>query len=178
MKCQAVSPKGTPCKLEEGHYSRLVHMGDGPEMTEAWEDDAGRAAAADPRVKALRKDADDRWVGGDKAGSTWRHDEAARLKGRIRDEILKEKTMSEFRPGKYVHYKGGHYSAIMLVAHHETREPMVVYVSHEKGNVQVRELRQPPREGFQTSSVDAWTDVVEWPDGEKRPRFVFLGDFK
>lgn len=93
--------------------------------------------------------------------------------------------MSEisFRPGKYTHYKGGHYAALMLVRHHETREPMVVYVSEEKGNVQVRELRQPAEgkqsrayyEGIET--IDAWTDIVEWPDGVKRPRFLFAEDF-
>lgn len=92
----------------------------------------------------------------------------------------------EFKAGKYVHYKGGHYSAIMLVAHHETREPMVVYVSQERGNVQVRELRQPsPRADGSWPHIDAWTDVVEWkvplPDGSMAthgPRFIFVEDFK
>lgn len=86
--CEAVSPKGVTCELEDGHYDHMVHMGKGPDMTHAWEDDAGRAASADPRVLALRREADEAWAEGDKSGSTSLHDAATRLRGKIRDEIL------------------------------------------------------------------------------------------
>jgi hypothetical protein len=92
----------------------------------------------------------------------------------------------EFRPGIYMHYKGGLYSAFGLIMHHETREPAVDYVSHTKGNRQYRELRQPLPFGLHPvdRNVDAWTDVVEWqvpmPDGSAAthgPRFVFVKAF-
>lgn len=124
-------------------------------------------------AKELRKQADEAWAAGDKAECDHLHAVARRVEER-------EKAMNEisFRPGKYTHYKGGHYAALMLVRHHETREPMVVYVSEEKGNVQVRELRQPsPRADGSWPHIDAWTDIVEWPDGVKRPRFLFAEDF-
>ncbi len=79
-----------------------------------------------------------------------------------------------FVPGVYEHYKGGHYAALMLVAHHETREPMVVYTSLLKGNVQVREWKQPPTP---LPAVDSWNDLVAWPDGTKQPRFKWLRSF-
>lgn len=93
----------------------------------------------------------------------------------------------DFKPGIYTHYKGGMYTALMLVRHHETRELLVLYVSHKTGNIQVRELRQPEMADMgtvqlQPSRVDAWTDVVEWqvpmPDGSAAthgPRFVYVG---
>lgn len=207
-RCGAVSPKGTVCRLEEGHYDHLVHRGLGKTMDEAWDDDAGRVASVDPRVLALRKEADEAWARGSKEWSTSLHGDATRLRGKIRQEILdrerardeekeiivsrvpyelieddyirsvKRGEMENFRPGIYMHYKGPLYAALMLVRHHETREPMVVYTSLEKGNVQVREFESSGR------GVDAWTDVVEWkvplPDGSAAthgPRFVFARDF-
>lgn len=70
----------------------------------------------------------------------------------------------EFRPGVYRHYKGGLYTALFLVTHHETREPMVVYVSHEKGHMNCR-----PLNGWSSDS-DAWNDAVEH-EGKWVPRF-------
>lgn len=43
-----------------------------------------------------------------------------------------------FVPGLYRHYKGGLYRAISLVAHHETREPWVLYLSLKQGSMNVR----------------------------------------
>lgn len=96
--------------------------------------------------------------------------------------MMKNDLAPEFRPGIYQHYKGGTYAALMMVAHHETREPMVVYTSLEKGNVQVREWKQPyPQE----RGIDAWTDVVKWevsiptfdPGITHAPRFIFIRGF-
>jgi hypothetical protein len=79
-------------------------------------------------------------------------------------ESAKLQNLIEQTPqGVYEHYKGGTYTVLAIVSYHEHREPMVLYVSHKTGNVQVRELRQSPLWG--THHVDAWTDVVSYPDG-------------
>ncbi len=75
--------------------------------------------------------------------------------------------MSEFKPGLYRHYKGGLYTAICLVTHHETRKPMVLYVSHTYGGMNVR-----PLHGWE-GDLDGWEDVVdEAADGGTLPRLV------
>lgn len=60
----------------------------------------------------------------------------------------------EFTPGLYRHHKGGLYTAIGLVRHHDTGLPMVVYVSHAKGHVSVRPLNGWP------GDPDGWLDPV------------------
>jgi hypothetical protein len=77
--------------------------------------------------------------------------------------------MDGFKPGLYRHYKGGLYSALFLVTHHETREPMVVYVSHTYGGLNVRPLK-PTK-----SDLDSWTDWVTTDEGVV-PRFEFIGE--
>lgn len=72
---------------------------------------------------------------------------------------------SDFKLGIYEHYKGGRYTAIMVVQHHGTRELMVVYVSHERGSVNARPLR-----GWD-GDTDGFLDDL--PDG--RPRFRYVG---
>ena len=53
-----------------------------------------------------------------------------------------------FRPGIYQHYKGDRYRALFLAAHHETREPWVVYLSLTSGSVNVRrDNRRRPHSG-------------------------------
>lgn len=59
----------------------------------------------------------------------------------------------EFKPGIYRHYKGGMYTALQIVKHHETGEKFVMYVSHTHGSVHIREWRTP--------GTDSWTDFVE-----------------
>lgn len=86
---------------------------------------------------------------------------------------------TEFKPGLYRHTKtGGMYTAIGLVTHHETRQPMVLYVSHKYGGSNVRPLDGWP------GDPDGWRDQVEIP-GERQgdmhtieqvPRFTFIGD--
>lgn len=83
--------------------------------------------------------------------------------------------LEETVPGVYEHYKGGLYTVLAIVRHHEHREPMVLYVSHTTGNAQVRELRQSPLWG--THHVDAWTDVVHVAENggtTSRRRFRFV----
>lgn len=75
--------------------------------------------------------------------------------------------MPDFRPGLYRHYKGGLYSALFLVTHHETREPMVVYTSHTYGGLNVR-----PLTGWQ-GDWDGWSD---WLPEHHQHRFEFVGD--
>jgi hypothetical protein len=77
-------------------------------------------------------------------------------------------TFATFRPGKYRHYKGGLYTAIVLVTHHDTRTPMVLYMSHETGTLTVRPLRKMAHD------ADAWNDWVEY-EGRRVRRFAYLG---
>ena len=74
----------------------------------------------------------------------------------------------KFRPGNYKHYRGGTYTALGLVKHHETRKPMVLYVSHANGTLNVRPLK--PMAG----DSDAWDDWVEL-EGKSVRRFSYLG---
>lgn len=66
----------------------------------------------------------------------------------------------------YIHYKGGRY---LLVGEAETHEHKgdvdMVYISLTHGKMVTR----PRTREFRNE--DAWLDVVEWPDGEKRHRF-------
>ena len=73
-----------------------------------------------------------------------------------------------FRIGNYKHYKGDLYTALMLVTHHETRQPMVLYVSHKTGELNVRPLKPMP------GDPDGWDDWVQH-DGNEVRRFSYLG---
>jgi ADP-ribose pyrophosphatase YjhB (NUDIX family) len=74
-----------------------------------------------------------------------------------------------FRTGNYRHYKGGLYTALGLAVHHETRAPMVLYVSHTTGTLTVRPL------GRVDGDTDAWNDWVEY-EGTSVRRFAYLGE--
>ena len=56
----------------------------------------------------------------------------------------------------YEHYKGSRYTVLSLVTHHETRLPMVVYRSHERGTENCRPLHgwAGDSDGFLTSTAD------------------------
>lgn len=63
------------------------------------------------------------------------------------------------------HYKGGRYVPMMLASNSEDRkEKFVIYMSLEKGEPNARPLKTP--------TIDSWLDIVEWPDGRNRQRFV------
>ena len=91
----------------------------------------------------------------------------------------------EFTPGLYRHYKGGLYTAICLVTHHETRKPMVLYVSHTYGGMNVRPLHgyteRPDgvRDYGWKEDPDGWADLVNVSPVEEEPhevrRFQFIG---
>ncbi len=87
----------------------------------------------------------------------------------------------DFKLGVYEHYKGSRYTALMIVRHHDTGKPMVVYASHEKGTLNVR-----PLWGWHGSVAgelhdpDGWLDDVtgptyEPPHGYRGPRFKYIG---
>lgn len=76
---------------------------------------------------------------------------------------------SDFKPGLYRHYKGRLYSALALVRHHETGEPMVLYASLDRGTFNVRPLR-----GWK-GDEDGFIEMVELEDGERMRRFRYLG---
>jgi hypothetical protein len=69
--------------------------------------------------------------------------------------------------GVYRHYKGGLYTALGVVFHHESRQPMVIYLSHERGTVSVRSLFG------HSGDPDGWDDIVS-PEAVTR-RFEFVG---
>lgn len=83
-----------------------------------------------------------------------------------------------FLTGVYRHYRGGLFTAIGLATHHETRAPMVIYVEHATGEVNVRPLRPVrfTREGNHQLLVDpdAWIDFVEH-EGSRVARFAYVG---
>lgn len=85
------------------------------------------------------------------------------------EEIALREEIAEFRPGLYKHYKGGLYSALGLIIHHETRRPMVKYVSHTYGGESVRPLIGWPRD------PDGWNNWVDSGDGVQVRRFTFVG---
>lgn len=62
-------------------------------------------------------------------------------------------------PGIWVHFKGGRYRVLFTAKDSETEADVVVYVSLTKGGVWVR-------------PVAMFTEVVPWPDGTSRSRFV------
>ncbi len=78
----------------------------------------------------------------------------------------------EFTTGLYRHYMGGLYTAIALVTHHETRKPMVLYVSHTYGGMNVR-----PLFGWD-GDPDGWADRVDVSttnEPHEVLRFQFIG---
>lgn len=65
--------------------------------------------------------------------------------------------------GRYRHFKGNDYSVVGFARHSETKELMVLYVPlYGEGGYWVRPL-------------DMFTENVE-VDGERRPRFEFVGE--
>lgn len=101
---------------------------------------------------------------------------------------------ANFKFGIYEHYRGGRYTALMIVQHHDTRRPMVVYVSHERGSINCRPLRgwsgtlhaedDPKRlEDPECHDPDGWLDEVDVPNGDgtdaaRLPRFKYIGPSK
>lgn len=67
----------------------------------------------------------------------------------------------------YRHYKGGRYLVVAVADTHEHNgEKDVVYVSLTYGKYVTRPLQRDSR------NQDSWMDYVEWPDGQKRMRFI------
>jgi hypothetical protein len=98
-----------------------------------------------------------------------------------------------FRPGIYRHYRtGGLYSALELVVHHETRQPVVLYVSHEHRDDEYGGRNVRPLNGWNDGAIsvsggavgcidqDGWLDTVTIPDDDnhrflKVRRFAYVG---
>ena len=90
----------------------------------------------------------------------------------------------EIKCGLWKHYKGVLYSVIGTATHHETRQPMVLYVSHTYGGLNVRPVR-----GWECNDkidpgccqdTDGWLDTVTVPDDDnhtfrKTARFTYIG---
>jgi hypothetical protein len=72
-------------------------------------------------------------------------------------------------PGIYRHYKGHYYLGLFTARNSEHRDDEVaVYFSLEKWTLWVRPLKRPLIEGD-----DCWNDIIYWPDGWRRQRFVY-----
>jgi hypothetical protein len=75
--------------------------------------------------------------------------------------------------GFWRHYKGGRYLVVAVAETHEHNGDFdVVYISAARGHYVTRPLRQDSRH------QDAWTDVVTWPDGRERPRFLHEAQYE
>ncbi len=87
----------------------------------------------------------------------------------------------ELKPGLYRHYRGGLYTVIGLVTHHETRLPMVLYVSHTFCGMNVRPLHGWEAEDQSACGAshcddrDGWLDPVDVVGGGSVPRFEYIG---
>jgi hypothetical protein len=82
-------------------------------------------------------------------------------------------TLSDERPtvgAVYRHYKGDDYTVVGFAFHHETREELVLYRSHERGWVNARPLRGTP------ADPDGWLTTIRDVQGNERPRFMHLPD--
>jgi len=67
------------------------------------------------------------------------------------------------QPGLYRHFKGQTYYLLTIGQHTETHEPMVVYCAKDD------------TAKWWIRPLEMWSQEVEWPDGVRRPRFVYLG---
>lgn len=88
---------------------------------------------------------------------------------------------SGFRHGVYKHWREGDmFTTLAIIVHHETRLPMVVYVSHKYGWVNCRPLRGWRSSGHNTTAEqlahdpDGFLDAVTWSDGRVAPRFELV----
>jgi hypothetical protein len=72
--------------------------------------------------------------------------------------------LPSFRRGLYLHKKGGLYQALALAVEEATQTPVVIY-QHIEGE-QIGEV-------LWTRPLTSWNEIVEWPDGQLRPRFVW-----
>lgn len=78
-----------------------------------------------------------------------------RLKGAIK--------MTQIRPGRYRHFKGGEYEVLYMARHSETEEAMVVYRAlYGDGGIWVRPAAM-------------WNETVE-RNGQAIPRFTYIGE--
>ena len=67
--------------------------------------------------------------------------------------------MNPVLPGVFKHFKGNSYRVLFLAKDSETQADVVVYLSLTNGVIWTRPAAM-------------FTEVVEWPDGVHRPRFV------
>ena len=74
---------------------------------------------------------------------------------------------ADFRPGVFVHHKGGRYLALFLAERHTHNGDLdVIYTSLAHGKQCTRPWARDSRD------EDSWTDPVRWPDGVIRARFM------
>jgi hypothetical protein len=74
--------------------------------------------------------------------------------------------------GAYIHYKGGFYMLLAIAeTHHHDATMDAVYYSVTHKELRTRPYRRDRRE------EDSWCDLVRWPDGFTRQRFLPLHCF-
>jgi len=83
--------------------------------------------------------------------------------GNLKPDLQEDQCVTEIKPGRYKHFKGGEYEVIGIAQHSETLEKLVVYrpLYGEKG-IWVRPL-------------DMFLDM-KVIDGTHVPRFEFQGE--
>ncbi len=106
-----------------------------------------------------------------KNGPVWFSDEEALRTAREEDarKAREDGPVANFQPGEYRHYKGGTYTALTLVRHHDVGMPYVLYVSHDHpGKANIRPLIGT------FGDEDGWSDVVGDGDAGTWLRFSFV----
>lgn len=75
--------------------------------------------------------------------------------------------LPHFRPGLYRHKKGGLYQALGLAVEESTLKPVVIYVHVDGEDVS---------DTMWTRPLASWNEIVEWPDGSHKQRFIWAND--
>jgi hypothetical protein len=73
----------------------------------------------------------------------------------VSEEKVTMEKVTAIKPGLYEHYRGGRYTVIGMATHHETRQPMVLYVSHTYGGLNVRPLYA------MAGDLDGWLEPLK-----------------
>ncbi len=91
----------------------------------------------------------------------------------LREWEVEYQDSPDLKPGRYVHFKGGKYMLLIVAqTHNHNGDLDVVYISLDHGKAVTRPLC------FDSREEDAWLDIVEWPDGKERHRFIHESELR
>lgn len=91
----------------------------------------------------------------------------------LREWEVEYQDSPDLKSGRYVHFKGDEYLLFGIAqTHNHNGDLDVVYISLKHGKTVTRPLC------FDSREEDAWLDIVEWPDGKERHRFVHESELR